>query len=77
MPAESRTGARDETYDLVSLLYHTLQEGETLSTYIDDTRKVGDDELAAFLEDVQQQDRERAQRAKRLLAQRLTASSAA
>ncbi|WP_175409765.1 hypothetical protein [Streptomyces sp. TRM64462] len=77
MTTESRTGTRDDTYDLVSLLYHTLQEGETLTTYIDDTRRAGDEELAAFLEQVQEQDRERARKAKSLLADRLTAGAAA
>lgn len=73
MTAETRTGVRDETYDLVSLLYHSLQEGKTLTTYIDDTRQAGDAELVSFLEEVQEQDRERAQKAKSLLADRISA----
>jgi len=65
------TGMRDEHYDLVSVLYHALQGGETSQIYIDDARKAGDDELAAFLEQVQAEDRNRAGRAKSLLIERL------
>jgi hypothetical protein len=62
----------NERYDLVSVLYHTLQEAETLTSYIEDARRSGDRELAAFLENVQEQDRERAEQAKRMLAGRLS-----
>jgi hypothetical protein len=65
------TGTPDELYDLVSVLYHTLQGGETSQRYIDDARRAGDDELASFLEQVQVEDRDRAESAKRLLAARL------
>ena len=65
------TGTSDELYDLVSVLYHALQGGETSQRYIDDARQAGDDELAIFVEQVQAEDRDRAERAKRLLATRL------
>jgi hypothetical protein len=68
---ESMTGTRDEHYDLVSVLYHALQGGETAQQYIDDARKAGDEELATFFEQVQDEDRERADEAKQLLASRL------
>jgi hypothetical protein len=69
----ARTGARNERYDLVSVLYHTLQEAETLSTYIDDAGRAGDQELADFLRSIQDQDRDRAQKAQNLLADRIKA----
>ncbi|HZA76339.1 MAG TPA: hypothetical protein VE623_08110 [Acidimicrobiales bacterium] len=69
--AQAVTGTPDEQYDLVSVLYHALQGGETSQRYIDDARKAGDDELATFLGQVQAEDRDRAERAKRLLATRL------
>jgi hypothetical protein len=69
--AHPATGTPDEQYDLVSVLYHALQGGETSQAYIDDARTAGDDELATFLEQVQAEDRDRAERAKRLLAARL------
>ena len=68
---ERATGTPDEQYDLVSVLYHALHGGETSQQYIDDARKAGDDELAAFVEQVQVEERNRAERAKRLLAARL------
>ncbi len=68
---ERITGTRDEHFNLVSVLYHTLEEGETLQRYIDDAQSGGDSELATFLQEVQQQDQQRAERAKQLLAARI------
>lgn len=68
---EQTTGTRDEHYNLVSVLYHTLQEGDTIQQYIDDARQGGDEELAGFFGEVQEEDRRRAERAKDLLLKRL------
>lgn len=68
---ERTTGTRDEHYNLVSVLYHTLQEGDTIQRYVDDARERGDDELAGFFEDVQSEDRRRAEKAKELLSARI------
>jgi len=70
--AEQVTGARDEHYDLVSVLYHTMQEASTLQTYIEDARSAGDNDLGGFFEEVQQQDRQRTERAKQLLGRKLS-----
>ena len=70
--AQLVTGTRDEHYDLISMLYHTMQEAETLQTYIDDARSAGDGYLAGFFEEVQQQDRQRTERAKQLLGRKLS-----
>jgi alpha-D-ribose 1-methylphosphonate 5-triphosphate diphosphatase PhnM len=69
---QSATGTRDEHFDLVSVLYHVLQAAETYQQYIDDARSAGDDELAGFFEEVQEQDRRRGERAKELLNARLS-----
>jgi len=69
--AQTPSETRDEHYDLVSVLYHTLQEADTIERYIQDARERNDDELARFFEEVQQQDRERAERAKQLLGPRI------
>jgi len=69
--AHPGTGTPDEQYDLVSVLYHALQGGETSQGYIDDARTAGDDELVTFFEQVQAEDRDRAEGAKQLLAARL------
>ncbi|MGH2656096.1 MAG: hypothetical protein ACRDIZ_05270 [Actinomycetota bacterium] len=60
---EKITGTRDEHYDLVSVLYHTLQEADTIQGYI---------EIASFLKQVQEEDRSRAEQAKKLLLARLS-----
>lgn len=74
--AERATATRDEHYNLVSVLYHTLQEGDTLQQYIDDAQAAGDEELVLFFEDIQEQDRERGERGKRLLSARLDQTAA-
>ena len=70
---ERATGTPDHHYDLISVLYHALQGGETSQMYVDDARKAGDEELAAFFEQVQTEDRNRAQRGQQLLAARVQA----
>lgn len=64
------TGTKDKNYNLTSVLYHALQGGENYDSYISDAE--GDDELVEFFKDVQQEERNRADRAKKLLAQRLS-----
>lgn len=69
---ERRTsGTRDITYDLVSVIYHALQGAETYGVYIQDAEEEGDQELATFFREVQQHNRDAAERAKGLLANRL------
>jgi hypothetical protein len=69
--ATRATGTRDTHYNVISMLYHTLQEAETLVRYIADAEQAGDQELARFFREVQEEDRQRADRAKALLRQRL------
>jgi hypothetical protein len=68
---ERATGTPNEHYDLISVLYHALQGGETSQLYINDARTAADDELADFFEQVQNEYRSRVERAKQLLASRL------
>ena len=65
------TGTGDTVYDLVSIIYHALQGAETYGMYIADAEEVGDAELAKFFKEVQDDERRRADRAKKLLAGRL------
>ena len=69
---ENVTGVRDEHYNLVSILYHSLQGAETYDTYISDAEGAGDQELAQFFREVQEEERRRAARAKELLGRKLT-----
>jgi uncharacterized protein YaaW (UPF0174 family) len=68
----AHTGASDKTFNLVSVLYHVLQGGETYAQYITDAQEAGDQELAEFFRDLQQQHRQVADRAKSLLSGRLS-----
>lgn len=65
------TGTKDKNYNLVSILYHALQGAETYNQYIADAEQEGDNELAKFFRDVQEQEKQRAERAKKLLSQRI------
>jgi hypothetical protein len=74
-PAFAKHGSTrepDENYALVSVLYHALQGAETYSQYIRDAEAAGDDELVEFFGDVKEEEEERAERAKQLLAERLS-----
>jgi hypothetical protein len=62
---------RDEVYGLISVLYHALQGAETYARYGEDARSAGDDELVEFFEECQDEEVDRAERAKELLAARL------
>ncbi|MDQ3755894.1 MAG: hypothetical protein M3371_14320 [Acidobacteriota bacterium] len=76
MAATGNTGTPDNTYNLVSVIYHALQGAETYGQYINNAEESGDQELAQFLRDVRDQNTMRADRAKQLLAQRLGESKA-
>jgi rubrerythrin len=65
------TGTGDATYDLVSVLYHSLQGAETYEFYENDANEAGDNELAQFFREVREEESRRADRAKQLLARRL------
>jgi len=67
----SDTGMSDENFDLVSVLYHTLQDCETNAKYWKDAEQVGDRELSQFFSEIQKEDKRRALRAQELLAKRL------
>jgi hypothetical protein len=69
--ASRATGTRDTHDNVISVLYHTLQGAETVAQYIADAEQAGDQELARFLREVQEEDRQRADRAKAFLRQRL------
>jgi rubrerythrin len=71
MADEQATGAHDATYDIVSVLYHALQGAELYEEYASDADEAGDQELARFFQEIQQEERRRADRAKQLLAKRL------
>lgn len=68
---QGRTGTPDPHYNLVSVLYHALEGGSTIDTYIQDAEGAGDDELAEFLGQVKQGYKRTADQAKQLLVARV------
>lgn len=69
---ESQTGMPDPHYNLVSVLYHALQGATLYAEYAEDAEAMGDPELTEFFRDLQEDERERADRAKEYLLERLT-----
>lgn len=71
MGSEKITGAHDEQYDLISILYHATQGAWNYEHYIEDAEKDDDQELVEFIEDVRDKNADIAERAKELLESRL------
>jgi hypothetical protein len=69
----NNTGTANPTYNLVSVLYHALQGAENYEQYVKDAGS--DQDLATFFREIQQQEKQRADRAKQLLATRLQQGS--
>jgi rubrerythrin len=69
--AERKTGTPNVTYNLVSILYHALQGGENYAVYARDAEESGDGELADFFRQLVEEERNRADRTKQLLKNRL------
>ena len=65
---QQATGTRDQTYDVISVLYHSLQGAETIQTYLQDARE---GEIRSFFEEALNQQRQLADRAKQLLVSQL------
>jgi rubrerythrin len=67
----SQTGIPDPIYDLISVAYHALQGAETYECYAQDAQKEGDQELAEFFRETQQQCQQTGVDAQQLLSTRL------
>jgi hypothetical protein len=68
--SEQLTGISGTVFDLTSVFYHAAEGGQVYAKYIDDAAKEGDQELVEFFKDMQEQDAQRAQRAKSLISSR-------
>jgi bacterioferritin (cytochrome b1) len=60
--ATGETGFDDVTFDLISVQYHSLKAGHDYGQYVRDAKNAGQDEIAAFFEQVMAQDAERARK---------------
>jgi hypothetical protein len=65
------TSERDDTYGLISVIYHALQGAETCHQYIEDARRGGNDELVTFFEECRDEQNRRALEGRRLLSAEL------
>jgi rubrerythrin len=71
MQAEKITSTCNEHYDLISVLYHMLEGAWKYDAFCKDAEKTGDQALAQFFRECQQDECNRAARAKELLRDRL------
>lgn len=62
------TGATNTYYDLVSVLYHSLKEAQTCSIYIKDAQQAGDQNMAMFFQQIQQNANSQAEKARQMLS---------
>lgn len=69
------TNTPDQHYDLISVLYHALEGAQTCAQYADDASREGDQELAQFFIQTQQNQNACADKAKQLLGRRLGQAS--
>jgi hypothetical protein len=70
----AKTGTKDATYNIVSILYHSLQGADLYEEYIRDAEQSGENDLVQFFREAQEENRRRAERAKEILGQRLSMS---
>ena len=68
----SETGTANKQYDLISVIYHSLQSASVCNMYIQDANSSGDNELTKFFQQVKEQNCQQAEQAKKLMAQRMS-----
>jgi len=61
---------KDKNYNLISVLYQSSNNVESLKTYIQDAEQEGDQELVDFFEGILENNLRAAQRAKEMLVPR-------
>lgn len=65
------TGTSDPDYNVVLVLQQALEDCYRFRCFAEDARKAGDDELVELFEELAEQDRDLAERVKKILARRL------
>jgi hypothetical protein len=61
---------KDKNYNLISVLYQSSNNVESLKTYIQDAEREGDQELVEFFDGILENNLRAAQRAKEMLVPR-------
>ena len=62
---------KDKNYNLISVLYQSSDNVESLRTYIQDAEQEGDQDLVSFFNEILENNLRAAQRAKEMLVSRL------
>ena len=68
---EASRQPKDKNYNLITVLYQSSENTETLKTYVEDADQEGDEELKEFFNGVLENNLEANQRAKEMLVPRL------
>lgn len=71
MAAGTNSPTSDRNYDVISVMYHLLQGSDTLDQYRADAENSNDNELAEFFREVQDTNKQLADKAQNLLKKRL------
>ena len=69
----AETGTSDQTYDVISVIYHALNGAETYEQYIRDAEGADDSELVEFFRTAHDRSCQTADQGKALLTDRLSA----
>ena len=62
---------KDKNYNLISVLYQSSDNAESLKTFIQDAEQEGDQELVEFFDGILENNLKAAQRAKEMLVPRV------
>jgi hypothetical protein len=68
MQQPQATSTSNTYYNVVSVLYHALEEAQTATGYIQDAEQSGNQDLAQFFRSVQQNANQQAEQAKQMLS---------
>ena len=68
---EASRQPKDKNYNLISVLYHSSDNVESLKTYVQDAEAEGDQELVEFFNGILENNLKAAQQAKGMLVSRL------
>ena len=68
---EASRQPKDKNYNLISVLYHSSENVESLKSYIRDAEEEGDQELVEFFNGVLENNLRAAQQAKEMLVPRV------
>lgn len=75
MADQSHSPVKDKNYNLINVVQLSLQNIFMLDQYVKDARSQGDDELANWLERIQENNKKAGEQGKRLLRDRLQSES--